>query len=133
LQGLCGNRFQKAGRGRASLQVDLDEGAPMARFRKVDASSMVPQPRKPATQGRAISKEQQALIKKIKTITDESVVYEVTLAPGEKPMTVRQQLLRASKVAGVDIAVRKSASGFYIGLMTPERRSNRGRKAAKSA
>jgi hypothetical protein len=101
----------------------------MARFRKVDASSMVPQPRKPASQGRAISKEQQSLIRKIKTITDESVVYEVTLAAGEKPMTVRQQLLRASKVAGVEIAVRKSANGFYIGLMTPERRSNRGRKA----
>jgi hypothetical protein len=105
----------------------------MARFRKVDASSMNPQPRKTAAKGRTISKEQQALIKKIKTITDESTVYEVQLSPGEKPMTVRQQLLRASKVAGVEIAVRKSANGFYIGLMTPERRSNRGRKAAKSA
>lgn len=103
----------------------------MARFRKVDASSMVQQPRKSSGPGRTISKEQQALIKRIKTITDENVVYEVSLGPDEKPLTVRQQLLRAAKVAGVEIAVRKSPNGFYVGLMTPERRSNRGRKAAK--
>jgi hypothetical protein len=29
--------------------------------------------------------------------------------------------------------VRKSPNGFYVGLMTPERRSNRGRKAAPKA
>ncbi|MFN8622350.1 MAG: hypothetical protein U0869_16580 [Chloroflexota bacterium] len=106
----------------------------MAKFRKVDPSSMDPQPKKAASPGRTISPEQQKLINKIKTITDPSVVYEVALEPGEKPLTVRQQLLRASKAAGVEIAVRKSPNGFYVGLMTPERRSNRGRKAApKSA
>jgi hypothetical protein len=91
---------------------------------------MTQQTRKPASSGRAISPEQQKLINKIKTITDDSTVYEVSLGPNEKPLTVRQQLLRAAKLAGVDIAVRKSPSGFYVGLMTPERRSNRGRKAA---
>ncbi len=80
-----------------------------------------------------LSPEQLAVIKKIKTITDPSVVYEVVLEDGEKPLTVRQQLLRASKAAGVEIAVRKSPNGFYVGLMTPERRSNRGRKAASKS
>jgi hypothetical protein len=102
----------------------------MARFHRVDPSSMEPQPRKAAPAGRAVSPEQQKLIKRIKTITDETVVYEVTLEADEKPLTVRQQLLRAAKAAGVEIAVRKSPNGFYVGLMTPERRSNRGRKAA---
>ena len=102
----------------------------MAKFRKVDPGSMEPQPRKIAAQGRAISPEQQRLIKKLKTITDPTVVYEVTLEGDEKPLTVRQQLLRAAKLAGVEIAVRKSPNGFYVGAMTPERRSNRGRKAA---
>jgi len=106
----------------------------MARFRKVDPSSMDPQPKKVATPGRAPSPEQVKLVKKLKTITDPSIVYEVVLEADEKPLTVRQQLLRASKAAGVDIAVRKSPNGFYVGLMTPERKSNRGRKAApKSA
>jgi hypothetical protein len=66
----------------------------------------------------------------MKTIVDETVVYEVVLDPGEKPLTVRQQIIRAAKAAGVEIAVRKSPKGFYVGLMTPERRSNRGRKTA---
>lgn len=106
----------------------------MAKFRKVDASSMDPQPRKVAAPGRSVSPEQLRIIKKLKTITDASLVYEVTLEGDEKPLTVRQQLLRASKAAGIEIAVRKSPNGFYVGLMTPERRSNRGRKAAaKSA
>lgn len=99
----------------------------MAKFRKVDASVMT-KPPKTATKGRPLSAEQQYLISKIRTITDDSVVFEVSLDPNEKPLTVRQQLLRAAKVAGVSIAVRKSDSGFYVGLLTPDRKSTRGRK-----
>lgn len=87
-------------------------------------------PAKRATRGRPLSQEQQALVRRMKTISDESVVYEVSLAADEKPATVRQQLLRAAKYAGVEIAVKKSPNGFYVGLMTPQRRSNRGRKPA---
>jgi hypothetical protein len=101
----------------------------MPRYRKVDADVMK-RPQKRASRGRPPSPEQEALVKRIKSITDESVVYEVTLGPAEKPTTVRQQLLRAAKLAEVEIAVKKSPSGFYFGLMTPERRSNRGRKKA---
>lgn len=104
----------------------------MPRFVKVDAQVM-DKPEKRARSVRTISPEQQALIKRLKTITDESVVYEVRLEPGEKPPTIRQQLLRAAKLAGIEIAVRKSPEGFYVGLMTPERRSNRGRKRSPEA
>ena len=101
----------------------------MPRYRKVDADVMQ-RPVKRSSRGRKPSPEQEALVKRIKTITDESVVYEVTLGPDEKPATIRQQLLRAAKLAGVEIAVKRSPSGFYFGLMTPERRSKRGRKKA---
>ena len=99
----------------------------MPRFKKVDAEVMK-RPAKRASRGRPLSPEQQALVRRMKTISDESVVYEAVTTSDEKPATVRQQLIRASKLAGVEIAVKRSPQGFYFGLMTPERRSNRGRK-----
>jgi hypothetical protein len=99
------------------------------RFKRVEAD-LLTDPRRRVPKGRAVSPEQQAIIKRLRSITDESVVYEVILEGDEKPATVRQQLLRAAKVVGIEIAVRKSDSGFYVGLMTPERRSKRGRKPA---
>ena len=104
----------------------------MPRFKKVDAEVMK-RPAKRASRGRPLSAEQQALVRRMKTITDDSVVYEAVTSGDEKPATVRQQLLRASKLAGVEIAVKKSPDGFYFGLMTPERRSNRGRKPNAAA
>ena len=104
----------------------------MPTYKKVDAEVMK-RPVKRATRGRPISPEQQALVRRIKTISDESVVYEVKLSAGEKPATVRQQLLRAAKLAGVEIAVKRAPDGFYFGLMTAERRSNRGRKPGTAA
>ena len=98
----------------------------MTKYRKVDAELM-DNPPKPKPRGRPISPEQQALINRIKKITDDSVVYEAVLDKDEKPATVRAQLVRAAKLAGVDIAVKKSPAGFYFGLMTPKRRSRRGR------
>ena len=35
--------------------------------------------------------------------------------------------MRAAKLAGVQIAVKKSPAGFYFGLLTPKRTSKRGR------
>ena len=98
----------------------------MPKYRKVDAELMDNPPR-PKPRGRPISPEQQALISRIKKITDETVVYEAVLEKGEKPATVRAQIIRAAKLAGVDVAVKKSPNGFYIGLMTPKRKSKRGR------
>jgi hypothetical protein len=98
----------------------------MPKYRKVDAELM-DNPPKPKPRGRPISPEQQALISRLRKITDESVVYEAVLEPDEKPATVRAQILRAAKLAEVEVAVKKSPDGFYVGLMTPARRSRRGR------
>jgi len=104
----------------------------MPKYRKVDAELM-DNPPKPKPRGRPISPEQQALINRIKKITDESVVYEAVLTDGEKPATVRAQIMRAAKLAGVDVAVKKSPDGFYFGLMTPKRKSKRGRPRKDAA
>ena len=98
----------------------------MPKYRKVDAELM-DNPPKPKPRGRPISPEQQALINRMKQITDDSVVFEAVLQDGEKPATVRAQLVRAAKLAGVEIAVKRSAEGFYFGLLTPKRASRRGR------
>lgn len=86
---------------------------------------------KPKPAGRQPSPEVVAMADKIRSIKSERDVYEVLLTGEEKATTVRQQLARASKLAGVDIAVRRSPHGFYIGLMTPSRR--RGRAKAQAA
>jgi hypothetical protein len=104
----------------------------MPKYRKVDAVVME-RPARRAPRGRSLTPEQEALVKRMKTLTDASVVYEATLEEGEKPATVRQQLKVAAKRAGVEIAVKKSPAGFYFGLLTPERRTNRGRKPASPA
>ena len=57
-------------------------------------------------------------------------VFEIRLDPTEKPITIRQRLLRVAAEANVEIAVRKHGEGFLVGLLTPERRTNRGRRAA---
>jgi hypothetical protein len=98
----------------------------MPKYRKVDAELM-DKPPKPTPRGRPISPEQQALVNRMKQITDETVVFEAVLQEGDKPATTRAQLVRAAKLAGVDIAIKKSASGFYFGLRTPKRASRRGR------
>jgi len=98
----------------------------MPRYRKV-AAELMEKPPRPKPRGRPVSPEQRALIDRMKQITDESVVFEAVLQKDEKPATVRAQLFRAAKLAGVDIAVKKSPDGFYFGLMTPRRATRRGR------
>jgi hypothetical protein len=104
----------------------------MPKYRKV-AAELMDKPPQQKPRGRPISPQQQALINRIKRIKDESVVYEAVLEDGEKPATVRAQILRAAKLAGVEVAVKKSPSGFYFGLMTPKRRSRRGRPRKDAA
>ena len=91
------------------------------------SASVFDRPARPA--GRQPSPEQLALIAKIKTIASERDVYEVLLTGDEKPATVRQQIQRAAKATGVEIAVKRSPHGFYIGLLTPERRRGGGRRS----
>jgi hypothetical protein len=88
------------------------------------SASVFDKPAKP--KGRQPSPEMLAMIESIKRIKSEKDVYEVLLTGDEKPATVRQQLTRAAKAAGVEIAVRRSPHGWYVGLMTEGRRSGRG-------
>ena len=62
------------------------------------------------------------MVARMRTIADETVVYEVSLEAGERAGTVRRQLLRAARIAGVEIAIRRSPSGYFVGLMTDARR-----------
>jgi hypothetical protein len=105
----------------------------MPKYRKVDRQLM-DNPPKPKPRGRPINPEQQALINRMKQLIDESVVFEAVLQDDEKPATVRAQLMRAARLAGVEVAVKRSPDGFYFGLLTPARASRRGRprKAASS-
>ena len=61
-------------------------------------------------------------------LNDPNQVYEIQLDANEKPLTVRQRLLKVAQESGKEIVDRKYGNGFAIGLMTPERRSRRGRK-----
>lgn len=74
------------------------------------------------------------MVAKIRTIKTEKDVYEVLLTGDEKPSTVRQQIGRAAKAAGVELAVARSPHGFYIGLMTSDRaRRRKGGRKPKGA
>ena len=63
----------------------------------------------------------------IAKLTDDSKAFQVELEPMERFLTVKQRLLRAAKDAGVEVAIRKHGNGLAVGLLTPERRSRRGR------
>jgi hypothetical protein len=65
-------------------------------------------------------------------ITDRDSVFEVRLAADEKPMTVRQRLMKVAAEENKEIVVRRSEGGWLVGLATPDRRSNRGRRRASS-
>jgi hypothetical protein len=104
----------------------------MPKYKKVD-SELMDKPQQRPPRGRPLSPEQQALVSRMKQITDETVVFEAVLQEGDKPATVRAQLVRAAKLAGVEIAIRKSAGGFYFGLRTPGRASRRGRPRKAAA
>lgn len=84
----------------------------------------------PKPKGRQMSPEMLAMVERIRSIRTEKDVYEVLLTGDEKPTTVRQQLTRAAKAAGVELAVRRSPHGFYIGLMTPDRARGARRRGA---
>lgn len=61
-------------------------------------------------------------------ISDRDSVFEVRLDPSDKPLTIRQRLMKVAEEQGKDIVVRKSERGWLVGLATPDRRSKRGRK-----
>ena len=103
------------------------------RIRQVDVA-MLDKPRA-AARPRALSpkalarlKQHRQLVKMLGQIKSPKDVFEVRLGGAEKALTMRQRIVRAAEEAKKDIVVRKSDSGWLIGMATPERRSKRGRR-----
>jgi hypothetical protein len=105
----------------------------MVKVKKADPSLMDKRNRpkselSPAARER--EQQQRQFKRMIGQITGPDQVFQVSLDGDEKPITIRQRILRAAAEANVEIAVRKHRNGFIVGLLTPERRTNRGRRAA---
>jgi hypothetical protein len=87
-----------------------------------------PRPRELSPAALARQKEYSRLRDLMGKLNDPGQVYEIVLEPTEKALTVRQRLLKVATESGKEIVFRKYGNGFAVGLMTPERRSRRGRK-----
>jgi D-Tyr-tRNAtyr deacylase len=108
------------------------------KIRKVAASAMNPKTevatsRQPSARDlQRIEIEQQI----IGRLTDESIVLAIDPEEGEKPATLRQRILRVASDKHVEIAIQVKQDGegqrLLVGLMTPERRSRRGRRPKAS-
>lgn len=107
----------------------------MVKVKKADPSLMDKRNRASAElspAAREREQQQRKFKRMIGQIKGPEQVFEVQLDANEKPITIRQRILRAAAEANVDIAVRKHGDGFIVGLLTPERKTNRGRRAAAS-
>lgn len=103
------------------------------KIRKTDPGAMRPVP---TVVRRALSPRAQARLAQYEVLRKSVIsrldgpddVFEVRLEPGEKAVTIRQRLLKVAADANVEIAVRNRGDHLLVGLMTPERRSRRGRR-----
>lgn len=106
------------------------------KIRRADPSVMAP-----TAARKILSPRQQARLAEYETIRKKIVtqlggpddVFEIVLEPGEKLATIRQRVLRVAADQGVEVAVRVRGDRLYVGLMTPERRSRRGRRPKAAA
>jgi hypothetical protein len=106
----------------------------MVRINQVD-STLMDKPKPGRARARELTpaqrereRQQRQLVRMLSRLESPQTVFEVRLSGQDKPVTIRQRILRAAQDSGKEIAVRKSSNGFLVGLMTPDRRSNRGRK-----
>lgn len=111
----------------------------MAKIRQVDVT-LLDRPKASAARPRELSPKAQARLAQhrqfmsmISKVRDADTVFEIRLEASEKPLTVRQRLMKAAEDAGREIVVRKSEKGWLVGLATPERRSRRGRRKANAS
>jgi len=108
----------------------------MVKIRRVDATLFAAPPAAPkkvlTPAQRARLRQQRQFTELVRGLAGPEDVFQVTLEPTEKALTVRARLLRAAAVEGREVAVRKHEDGFLVGLMTPERRSRRGRPRTAS-
>ncbi len=104
----------------------------MAKISRLNDPSVLeaakPRPRQPSPKTLERQKQYEQFRELMGRLTDPNQVFQVDLDENEKPLTVRLRLLKVAAEARKDIAVRKHGTGFAVGLMTPERRSRRGRR-----
>jgi hypothetical protein len=103
----------------------------MVKVSKADPNLMdggVKRVRELSPAAREREQQQKQFKRLIKKLTGPHEVYWVRLEPNEKLITIRQRLLRVAAVSNVQIAVRKHGDGVLVGLLTPDRRTNRGRR-----
>ena len=106
------------------------------KIRKADPAVMAP-----AAAKKTLSPRQQARLAEYEAIRKKIIaqlagpddVFEIVLEPGEKLATIRQRVRRVAADQGVEVAVRVRGDRLYVGLMTPERRSRRGRRPKAAA
>jgi hypothetical protein len=108
----------------------------MVKIRQVDVA-MLDKPKASPAKPKALTPRQlerlaqdRKVRRMLNKLTDASAVFEVRFEAADKPLTVRQRLLRTAQESGKDIVVRKSEKGWLVALATPERRSRRGRRRA---
>ena len=106
----------------------------MVKIRQVDAT-MLDKPKVTRSAPRELSPrakerldQERKFQRMLDKLNDPSAAFEVRFEEEDKPLTVRQRLLRAAQDAGKEIVVRKSDKGWLVALATPERRSRRGRR-----
>ncbi len=105
----------------------------MVKIRRVDRALMDKPQRAPRQKLTPRERQQRQFARLIRQLSGPDDVFEVALGAADKPLTIRQRLLRVAADEGAEIAVRKHGNGFVVGLLTPERRSNRGRKRAAAS
>jgi hypothetical protein len=108
----------------------------MVKIRQVDVT-MLDKPKRAASAPRELSprarermEQERQFRRMLSRVTDRDSVFEVRLDDSEKPLTVRQRLMKVAEEQGKEIVVRKSERGWLVGLATPDRRSRRGRRKA---
>ena len=111
----------------------------MVKIRQVDVA-MLDKPKESRQQSREMSPrarerlaQQRQFERMLTRLNDRDTVFEIRLDDEEKPLTVRQRLMKAAQATGKDIVVRKSERGWLVGMATADRRSRRGRRRASAA
>jgi hypothetical protein len=109
----------------------------MVKIRQVDVT-LLDKPKTPTSTTRELSPKTRARLaqqrqfsRMLSRLNERDDVFEIRLEDGEKPMTIRQRLMRAAEEQGKEVVIRKAERGWLVGLATPDRRSTRGRKPSQ--
>jgi hypothetical protein len=111
----------------------------MVKIRQVDVD-MLDKPKAARAAARELTPRQRERLaqqrqfeRMLARIGDRDTVFEIRLERTEKPLTVRQRLMKAAQTTGKEIVVRKSERGWLVGMSTPDRKSKRGRRRVAAA